>query len=165
MNRSIIAGVLIASAVTPTAASGQTSTVYSSLPLSGAARAQTRAVNDGARQALQEAGGMAGGQAVKFVTLNDATRRAGSWVPERVAQNARRAAQDESAVAVIGAFNSGASSILIPITNEAGLPVISPSNTYVRLTTGGPGAEPGEPDNYYPSGERTYFREHRSPAA
>jgi hypothetical protein len=35
MNRSIIVGILIASAVTPTAASGQTSTVYSSLPLSG----------------------------------------------------------------------------------------------------------------------------------
>src|SRR5688572_14425797 len=67
MNRSIIFGVLIASAIVPSAASAQELTVYSSLPLSGAARGQTQAVNDGARQALQEAGGMAGGRAVRLV--------------------------------------------------------------------------------------------------
>ena len=101
---------------------------------------------------------MAGGQAIKFVTLNDATRKAGNWVPERVAANARKAAQDASAVALIGAFNSGASAIAIPITNEAGLPMISPSNTANGLTTNGPGTNPGEPDKYYPTGARTYFR-------
>jgi branched-chain amino acid transport system substrate-binding protein len=155
MYRSIILGVLIASAAAP-AASAQT--IYSSLPLSGAARGQTAAVNDGARQALQEAGGMAGGQAIKFVTLNDATKRVGSWTPERVAANSRRVAQDASALAIIGPFNSGAAAVMIPITNEAGVPVVSPSNTAIGLTRGGTGAGPGEPDKYYPSGERTYFR-------
>src|SRR3954469_20812914 len=113
MNRSIILGLLIASAAAPTA---QAATIYSSLPLSGAAAGQTRAVNDGARQALQEAGGMAGGQAISFVTLNDASKRAGSWVPELVARNARRVAQDDAALAVIGPFNSGAAAVMIPIT-------------------------------------------------
>jgi branched-chain amino acid transport system substrate-binding protein len=155
MNRSIILGVLIAATAAP-AASAQT--IYSSLPLSGAARGQTSAVNDGARQALQEAGGMAGGQAIKFVTLNDATRRAGSWTPGRVAANSRRVAQDDASLAIIGPFNSGAAAIMIPITNEAGVPVVSPSNTAIGLTRGGAGAEPGEPDKYYPTGERTYFR-------
>ena len=74
----------------------------SSLPLSGASRGQTKAVNDGARQALQEAGGMAGGQAIKFVTLNDATKQAGtgcrSWWRERAPRRAGR-----RRVAVIGA--------------------------------------------------------------
>jgi branched-chain amino acid transport system substrate-binding protein len=158
MKRSIILGVLIASAAVPATAQGQTRTIYSSLPLSGPATTQTKAVNDGARQALQEAGGMAGGQAVKFVTLNDATKRVGSWVPELVARNARRAAQDDSTLAVLGPFNSGAAAIMIPITNEAGVPVISPSNTAIGLTTGGTGANPGEPDKYYPTGQRTYFR-------
>jgi branched-chain amino acid transport system substrate-binding protein len=155
MYRSIILGVLIASAATP-AASAQT--IYSSLPLSGAARGQTAAVNDGARQALQEAGGMAGGQAIEFVTLNDATRRVGSWTPERVAANSRRVAQDDAALAIIGPFNSGAAAVMIPITNEAGVPVVSPSNTAIGLTRGGVGTHPGEPDKYYPTGERTYFR-------
>jgi branched-chain amino acid transport system substrate-binding protein len=158
MNRSIVLGVLIASVAFPSAAHGQALTVYSSLPLSGASAGQTKAVNAGARQALQEAGGMAGGQAIKFVTLNDANRKAGNWVPELVAKNARKAAGDATAVALIGAFNSGASAIAIPITNEAGLPMISPSNTANGLTTNGPGTNPGEPDKYYPTGARTYFR-------
>ena len=126
MNRSIIAGVLIASAAAMPATASAQLTVYSSLPLSGAARGQTQAVNDGARQALQEAGGVAAGQAVRLVTLNDATRQAGNWTPERVSRNSRRVANDDSSVAVIGAFNSGASALAIPIMSEAGVAMISP---------------------------------------
>ncbi len=36
--------------------------------------------------------------------------------------------------------------------------MISPANTYVGLTTDDPGSEPGEPDKYYPTGQRTYTR-------
>ena len=36
--------------------------------------------------------------------------------------------------------------------------MISPSNTYNGLTTSGAGTEPGEPDKYYPTGGRNYFR-------
>ena len=68
------------------------------------------------------------------MTLNEATRRAGTWMPGRVAANARRAALDDSTMAFIGAFNSGASQISLPILNEAGIPQISPSNTYNGLT-------------------------------
>ena len=98
---------------------------------------------------------MAGGQAIKFVTLNDATPQAGSWTPNSVARNARRAASDDDTLAYIGEFNSAASQIAVPILNEAGIPIISPSNTYVGLTRR---AEPGEPDKFYPTGIRNYFR-------
>ena len=108
MNRCVL-GVLIAVAVAWPRAPPQALTVYSSLPLSGASRGQTKAVNDGARQALQEAGGTAGGRPVRLVTLNDATRRTGTWTPSASSANARRAAQDDSTIAYIGAFNSGAS--------------------------------------------------------
>ena len=47
---------------------------------------------------------------------------------------------------------------MIPVLNEAGVPQISPANTAVGLTTDDPGATPGEPDKYYPSGERNYGR-------
>jgi len=67
-------------------------------------------------------------------------------------------AQDDSAIAYLGEFNSGASAISNPITNEAGILQVSPSNTQLGLTKSGAGAEPGEPDKYYPSGERTYGR-------
>jgi len=36
--------------------------------------------------------------------------------------------------------------------------MISPANTYVGLTHGGPGTAAGEPDKYYPSGKRNYIR-------
>jgi branched-chain amino acid transport system substrate-binding protein len=143
-----VSGVLTVFLAFPSAASAQT--VYSSLPLSGPARSQTRAINDGARQALRESG-----SSVKFVTLNDASRRAGTWTVEREAVNARRAAQDGSTLAYIGPFNSGATSVSLPILNEAGVPMISPSNTYNGLTLP---ERRGEPDKYYPTGIRTYFR-------
>jgi branched-chain amino acid transport system substrate-binding protein len=134
-------------------ASAGAQTVYSSLPLQGYSRGQTQAIVAGARLALKDSGAP-----LKYVSLDDSTRRAGSWLPERVARNARRGAQDAAAIAYIGAFNSGASAIAIPILNEAGVPMISPANTAVGLTRRGPGANPGEPDKYYPTGIRTYFR-------
>jgi len=132
-------------------ASAGAQTVYSSLPLQGASRGQSQAVVAGARLALKDSGAP-----LKYVSLDDSTRRAGTWIPEGESVNARRAAH--AGIAYIGALNSGASAIAIPILNEAGVPMISPSNTAVGLTRGGPGANPGEPDKYYPTGERTYFR-------
>ena len=48
--------------------------------------------------------------------------------------------------------------VSLPITNKAGILQVSPTNTYVGLTTDEPGSESGEPDKYYPTGERTYAR-------
>jgi branched-chain amino acid transport system substrate-binding protein len=57
----------------------------------------------------------------------------------------------------IGTFNSGAAKISIPILNAVDLVMISPANTYSGLTKT-IGAEPGEPDKYYPNGKRNYAR-------
>jgi branched-chain amino acid transport system substrate-binding protein len=132
--------------------------VYSSLPLQGAQRLQTLAVVDGIKLALKQRGGKAGGNTIKYISLDDSTAQAGTWTPEAASANARKAAQDESAIAYIGEFNSGASAISIPILNEVPLAQVSPSNTGVGLTSDEPGAAPGEPEKYYPSGERHYLR-------
>jgi branched-chain amino acid transport system substrate-binding protein len=97
------------------------------------------------------------GSPIRYVSLDDSSKRAGAWLPELAARNARRATHTQ-AVAYIGEFNSGASSVSLPILNEAGIPMISPSNTALGLTKKGPGAARGEPDKYYPTGSRTYFR-------
>jgi branched-chain amino acid transport system substrate-binding protein len=133
-------------------------TVYSSLPLQGAARDQTLQVVRGMRLALERAGGTAGGVPVRYVSLDDSTRRAGTGTPERASANAVRAARDPTAIAYLGEFNSGASSISLPILNEAGVLQVSPSNTAPGLTRGGPGTDRGEPDRYYPTGARTFGR-------
>src|SRR5687768_14566134 len=135
----------------------KTLTVYSSLPLQGASRPQTTALVNGIKLALEQAGGKAGDFTVKYQSLDDSTAQAGSWTPEATQANARKVAQDDSAAVYIGEFNSGASAVSIPILNEAGVPQISPANTYVGLTSDEPGAAPGEPDKYY-QGPRNYVR-------
>jgi branched-chain amino acid transport system substrate-binding protein len=139
----------------------KTVTVYSSLPLQGASRPQTTALVNGIKLALEQAGGKAGNFTVKYESLDDSTAQAGSWTPEATQTNALKAAGDESTAVYIGEFNSGASAVSIPILNEAGVPQISPANTAVGLTSDEPGANPGEPDKYYPaldSNGRTYTR-------
>ena len=137
---------------------GDTLTVYSSLPLQGASRPQTTAMVNGIKLALEQAGNKAGDFTIKYESLDDSTAQAGTWTPEATSANARKAAQDDSAIAYIGEFNSGASAISIPILNEVPLAQVSPANTAVGLTTDEPGADQGEPDKYYPTGERHYVR-------
>jgi branched-chain amino acid transport system substrate-binding protein len=128
----------------PSAAHAQV-TVYSSMPLNGASRVQTKAVNDGARRALRDSGV----SSITLKRLNNATKRAGTWMPGPTRANARRAAKDARAIAYIGEFNSGASRISIPILNRAGVPMVSPSNTFNGLT---------DDASFYPTGVRTFFR-------
>ncbi len=141
-----------------TTAGGGTLTVYSSLPLQGASRPQTTAMVNGIKLAIKEAGNKAGTFTVKYQSLDDSQAQAGSWTPEAVSQNARKAAQDSSTAAYIGEFNSGASAVSIPILSDAKVPQISPANTAVGLTSDDPGADKGEPAKYYPSGYRNYVR-------
>jgi branched-chain amino acid transport system substrate-binding protein len=138
--------------------SGKTVDFYSSLPLQGASTAQTTPMVNGMKLALQQAGGKAGQWTVKYTALDDSTAAAGKWDPGQTAADARKAAADSKAVYYMGEFNSGASEVSIPILNEAGLPMVSPANTYVGLTTNQPGSAPGEPQKYYPTGTRTYLR-------
>jgi branched-chain amino acid transport system substrate-binding protein len=137
---------------------GNTVDVYSSLPLQGSSSAQTGPMVNGIQLALSQAGGKAGQFTVHYQSLDDSTAAAGKWDPGQTAANARKAASDPKAVFYIGEFNSGASEVSIPILNQAGIPQVSPANTYVGLTTNLPGSAPGEPQKYYPTGTRTYLR-------
>jgi branched-chain amino acid transport system substrate-binding protein len=137
---------------------GSTLDIYSSLPLQGASRPQTTAMVEGIKLALQEHGGKAGDYKIKYTSLDDSTAQAGTWTPEAASANARKVAQDDAAIAYIGEFNSGASAISIPILNEVPIAQVSPANTAVGLTSDEPGADQGEPEKYYPTGNRHYLR-------
>lgn len=175
MKRPIAAGLVLALALaacgddsssdggstgTEGSASGDSVTIYSSLPLQGASRPIGEALVNGLQLAFDQAGNQAGGVEVKYVSLDDSTAQAGAWTPEAESANARRAIQDGSAVAYLGTFNSGAAAIAIPLLNEAGLAMLSPGNTAVGLTSDAPGAnvDAGEPGIYYPTGVRNYAR-------
>ena len=173
LNRVVVAGLLVPALAVGVAACGGSSggsadettetasgelTVRSSLPLQGAQRPQTTDLVNGIKLALKQANNKAGNFTITYQSKDDSTAQAGTWTAEAVSANARSAAQDEKTVAVIGEFNSGASAISIPILSDAKVPQISPANTAVGLTSDEPGAEPGEPDKYYPTGFRNYTR-------
>ncbi len=64
-------------------------------------------------------------------------------------------------IGVIGTFNSGCAEIIAPILNRAQngpVAMVSPANTYVGLTHGGPGTAAGEPEKYQPTGKKSYAR-------
>jgi branched-chain amino acid transport system substrate-binding protein len=138
--------------------SGDSLTIYSSLPETGASGAQARAIENGARMAIAKRHGRVAGFKIVYKRLDDSLRSTGAADEGRGARNARRAARDKSTAGYIGEYNSGISKVTIPILNRAGIAQISPSNTFVGLTTDAPGAESGEPGKYYPTGRRTYAR-------
>src|SRR5829696_6883822 len=140
--------------------SGDTLTIYSSLPLQGTSKEQSEAVINGEKLALKQAGNKVGKFNLKYISLDDSTAQNPGTADEgQTAQNARKAVQDKTTIFYLGEFNSGGSKVSIPILNKAGIPQISPSNTYVGLTVAQPpGTEPGEPQKYYPKKTRTYAR-------
>ncbi len=140
-------------------ASGTTLTIYSSLPLQGTSKEQSEAVINGEKLALTQAGNRVGKYRIKYVSLDDSTAQNPGTADEgQTAQNARKAVQDKSTIFYLGEFNSGGTKVSLPILNKAGIPQISPSNTAVGLTTNEAGADPGEPQKYYPTRKRTYAR-------
>lgn len=136
---------------------GKVVDVYSSLPISGPSAPETVALVRGIKLALAEAGNRAGRFTVRYASLDDSNDVSG-WNASQTAANARKAAADPRAVYYIGEFDDGASEVSMPILNEAGIPQVSPSNTYVGLTTNAPGSASDEPRRYWPSGTRTYLR-------
>ncbi len=141
--------------------SGDTLTIYSSLPLQGTSKGQSEAVISGERLALEQAGGKVGKYKINYVSLDDSTaQNPGTADEAQTAQNARKAVQDKTTIFYLGEFNSGGTKVSLPILNKANIPQISPSNTAVGLTTDEPGADTkaGEPGIYYPAQKRTYAR-------
>jgi branched-chain amino acid transport system substrate-binding protein len=137
---------------------GTTLTVYSSGPMHGASSVNAADVVSGERLALAQAHNRIGKYRIVFKPLDDSVVKRGEWDPGQTTVNARVASGDVTTIGYLGDFNSGASAISIPLLNRRGIPQISATNTAVGLTTGGEAASPGEPDKYYPTGERTYVR-------
>jgi branched-chain amino acid transport system substrate-binding protein len=135
--------------------------LVSDLPLQGGSRTQTLQMNDAIRFVLDEAGWTAGDVNIAFQPCDDATAQAAKWDSAKCTQNANNYAQNEAVIGVIGTFNSGCAQLIIPRINRAAggaIPMISPANTLVCITEGGPGCAADEPDKYYPGGVRNYAR-------
>ena len=141
------------------AADENTVKLVSSLPMTGASQGQSQTIVNSIQQALDETESKAcdGRITIQFEPYDDATAASGKWEPAQVTANANKAVADQSVVAFIGHYNSGAAKLSIPILNQAEVAMISPANTYPGLTKPGTG-EANEPNVYYPNGKRNYAR-------
>jgi branched-chain amino acid transport system substrate-binding protein len=141
------------------AGAGDTLTVYVSGPLRGPSAPYGRAIRDGARLALEDADGRAGEIGIEAVFLDDTGRRAreARWSAGQVAENARDATSDSAAIAYIGEFESGATRVSLPITNEARMLQVSPASAAIDLVSSVPGSDE-VPERVQPSGERSFGR-------
>ena len=111
---------------------------------------------------LRERGFRAGRFALGYQSCDDAP------VPFSVtadaakcAANAQGYARDRSVIGVIGPYASTCTANEIGVLNRApGGPVAiaNATSTYVGLTQHGTGVAPGEPDRYYPTGQRNFAR-------
>jgi branched-chain amino acid transport system substrate-binding protein len=141
------------------AGEGDTLTVYVSVPLRGPSGLEGRAIRDGAKLALEDADGRAGEVKIDAVVLDDTGGGvAGArWLSGVVAENARTATSESAAIAYVGEFESGATRVSLPITNEARMLQVSPASTALDLVSPFSGSDE-VPELVQPSGERSFGR-------
>jgi branched-chain amino acid transport system substrate-binding protein len=150
------AGVLVSLSL----GSAPSLTIYSSLPrydADGNRNKRTEDMEEAIGLALDERDGKAGRFDIEYEPL-DSTDKTGAFLPRKVQENARMAAEDDATAVYIGDFSSSASIESIPILSRAGVPQISPSSTRVGLTVGDALSDIDEPDLYYRGGSRNFVR-------
>jgi ABC-type branched-subunit amino acid transport system substrate-binding protein/streptogramin lyase len=138
--------------------------IASDLPLQGPFGAAPRAMADAIEAVVRRHGFRVGQYTVGYRSCDDSTAQRGFFDPRTCAANANAYAHADKLVAVIGTYNSFCAQIELPILNRAPggpLAMISPANTHEGLTRGvggPPWGYRGEPEVYYPTGERNYVR-------
>ncbi len=136
--------------------------IYSSWPLTGASEQIGGDSVSAIEYALEIYGNAAGGYAINYQALDDGiAANQGSWDAAKEAENAALVVNDPDAMVYIATYNSGAAAVSIPIMNQAEpgpLPMISPANTAPALTKDYEFNDPGQPEEYYPTGIRNYMR-------
>jgi DNA-binding beta-propeller fold protein YncE len=162
-------GVLPASTCGEVAAGGRTPDVLvaTDMPLRERGVTGPRAIADAVRFVIQDHDFRAGRYTVGYHSCDDSTAQTGGVEFRKCAANANAFASADRLVGVIGPYYSFCAQYEIPILNRAPggpLALLGSTTTHPNLTRGGPLALPppfgyrGEPDVYYPTGERNFFR-------
>jgi len=157
----MLVAAFIAAACAQTGGSGSEKgeiIIASDLPTSGADRASGRPPEAGVAYAIQNNATIKGYK-ITHKPYDDAVN--GVHDPQKGAQNFTDMVSNAKVLAVVGPYNSGVSAAAMPIANNAGLVMISPSNTNECLTQDFPYClkESGfTPAKLRPTGVNNYFR-------
>ncbi len=131
--------------------------IASDLPLQNPHLPQVAQMGKAIEFVLEQRDFTAGDKRVAYQACDDSTAQAGSWDSARCSANANAYAANAAVIGIVGTYDSGCAKLVLPVLNGKTIAMVSPTNTYVGLTQGGPVA-PGEPTKYFPSGRRTYAR-------
>jgi ABC-type branched-subunit amino acid transport system substrate-binding protein len=131
--------------------------IYVSAPLTGPAGPEGRDAADGARLALADAEGEAGGIAVEAEYLDVAGRNESRSDPVSAGRNARTATEDSTTIAYIGELDSAAGRTSVPITNSAGILQVAPGSGATDLVVEET-FDDSVPEDVQATGERTFAR-------
>jgi branched-chain amino acid transport system substrate-binding protein len=138
LTMSVALGVALSSTLSVSfpASAASTLKIGIDLPTSGADASTGIPTRNGAVLAIEEANakGLPGGNKLEADSLDDTVQ--GVHDPAQGAQNIKTFIADPTVLGVIGPFNSNVAKAEIPLTNDAGLAQISPSNTNTGLTKG-----------------------------
>ncbi len=150
------AGLLAVTAAVPAFAQDNTLIIGVDLPLSGGEVVNGQPTLNGVQLAVDQANaaGGIGGFMLKVDAKDDAVN--GAHDPNQGAQNVNALVADPSVIAMVGPFNSNVARAEIPVTNDAGLPQCSPSNTGTDLTQDG--SDKYRSSDPAKSAVRNYFR-------
>jgi branched-chain amino acid transport system substrate-binding protein len=131
----LLGGCTSSSTTSQSSSAGNVIKIGVELPLSGGDAANGIPTDNGVKLAVEEANKTApAGFSFAVDDLDDAVQ--GAHDPAQGAQNIKTFISDPAVLAVIGPFNSNVAKAEIPLTNDAELAQISPSNTNPGLTLG-----------------------------
>jgi branched-chain amino acid transport system substrate-binding protein len=114
------------------AASGGTITIASDLPVSGTDAAVGLPTQYGVELAVSQNTNLGNGYTLKFAPKND--EGASGADPTVGAANIRTLLADPTVMAIVGPFNSGVAASEIPVAENGGIVLMSPTNTNPGLT-------------------------------
>jgi branched-chain amino acid transport system substrate-binding protein len=133
----------------------KTLVISTDLPMQGASADASKDTVRAIQLYLDQVNHKAGSYTIQLKTYDDATAAAGKWDEATCANNAQAHVANSNEVAVMGTYNSGCAKIEVPVLNAAPMLMVSHANTNPGLTKKW---DPGEPDEFYPSGKRNYAR-------
>jgi branched-chain amino acid transport system substrate-binding protein len=125
-----------AAATTGTAPT-RTVTIWVDVPLAGMAAEEGRQMLDGARLVVAQANSRVGDIGVQVRASDDADPATGHSDAARCLAGATRAADDRTAIAVIGTYESPCTAVALPTLAAAGLALVSPVNSDPLLAAAG----------------------------
>lgn len=143
MMRNISSGSVVAVALLAMglAACGANSTsvnknlvLSSDLPVSGTDASNGTPTQNGVQLAVEQNANLGSGYTLTFLPKDDVSTSLGKHDPTQGASNITALLGNPQVMAVVGPFNSNVAASEIPVANQGGLTLISPSNTNPGLT-------------------------------